>query len=204
MGDQQRVQRRRALAQLVPEWLPAIQLRRSGDGDRTLRQKGNNELKPKRRSPVRLESPASRLERRITNALLWFSFILGLTLFSTMLFSHGNTFSIVEPVVRWYAPHASADTLATVHTLAREMGHFFIPTLAFWTLVLGPLRGRPIIALLVCTVFACLDEGVQTFSPDRTGSIFDVMLDTFGALFGFFVYGALQMWRVPRPAIARY
>ncbi len=166
-------------------------------------KRGNNELKRKRRSLVRLESPASRLERHIANALLWFSFILGLAFFSTMLFSHGNTFSIVEPVVRWYAPHASADTLATAHTVAREMGHFFIPTLAFWILVLGPLRNRPIIALLACTVFACLDESFQTFSPGRTGSIFDVLLDTFGALFGFFVYGAIQMWRAPRPAVAR-
>jgi len=76
------------------------------------------------------------------------------------------------------------------------MGHFFIPTLAFWALVLGPLRNRPITALLGCIAFACVDEAFQTFSPGRTGSILDVMLDAFGALFGFFVYGAIQRWRV--------
>lgn len=120
-----------------------------------------------------------------------------------MLFSHGNTFSIVEPVVRWYAPHVSPDTLAMAHNVARKMGHFFIPTLAFWILVLGPLRNRPITALLACIAFAGLDEALQTFSPGRTGSILDVMLDTFGAMFGFFVYGAIQMWRAPRPAVPR-
>jgi VanZ family protein len=124
-------------------------------------------------------------------------------LFSTMLFSHGNTFRIVEPVVRWYAPHVSADALATAHNIAREIGHFFIPMLAFCILVLGPLRNRPITALLACMAFACLDEGVQTFSHGRTGSLFDVMLDTFGALFGFFVYSATQMWRATRSAVAR-
>jgi VanZ family protein len=157
-----------------------------------------------RESRVYLESPASRLERRITNALLWFSFIVGLAIFSTMLFSHGNTFSIVEPIVRWFAPHASAHTLAVAHSVARKMGHFFIPTVAFWALVLGPLRNRPITALLACAAFACVDEAFQTFSPGRNGSILDVMLDTFGALFGFFVHAAIQRWRVTRPALAPF
>jgi VanZ family protein len=157
-----------------------------------------------RRSRVNLESHASRLERHITNALLWISFIVGLAIFSTMLFSHSNTFSIVEPIVRWFAPHTSAHTLSVVHSVVRKMGHFFIPTVAFWALVLGPLRDRPITALLTCAAFACVDETFQTFSPGRNGSILDVMLDTFGALFGFFVHVAIQRWRVTRPVLARW
>jgi len=144
-----------------------------------------------RKSRINFESPASRLERQITNALLWFSCIVGLALFSSMLFSHANTFSIVEPIVRWWAPHASAHTLAVAHNVARKMGHFFIPAVAFWALVRGPMRNRPIAALLVCAAFACVDECFQTFSLGRTGSILDVMLDTFGALFGFFVHAAV-------------
>jgi VanZ family protein len=149
------------------------------------------------------ESPAARLERRITNALLWFSFVSGLALFSTMLFSHGNTFSIVEPIVRIFAPHVSSHDLAMAHNVARKMGHFFIPTVAFWILVLGPLRDRPITALIACVAFACADEAFQTFSPGRNGSILDVILDTFGALFGFFTYSAIQRWRLPQPTLAR-
>jgi len=103
-----------------------------------------------------------------------------------MLFAHGNTFRIVEPIVRWFAPNVSAHDLATAHNVTRKMGHFLIPAVAFWVLVLGPLRDRPILALVACIAFACLDEAFQTFSPGRTGSVMDVMLDTFGALFGFF------------------
>jgi VanZ family protein len=139
------------------------------------------------------------LERRITNAFLWLGFVVALALFSTMLFSQKNTFSIVEPIVRWFVPTASPETLAAVHNVVRKMGHFFIPTVAFWLLVLGPLRNRPVTALLVCIAFACLDEGLQNFSPNRNGSILDVMLDTIGALFGFFVHGAIKGWRATRP-----
>jgi len=120
-----------------------------------------------------------------------------------MLFAHGNTFRIVEPIVRWFAPNASTHDLATAHNVTRKMGHFLIPAVAFWVLVLGPLRGRPILALVACIAFACLDEAFQTFSPGRTGSVMDVMLDTFGALFGFFIHGAIQSWRVKQPALGR-
>jgi VanZ family protein len=156
-----------------------------------------------RESRVDFESYASRLERRITNTLLGFSFIIGLAFFSTMLFSHGNTFSIVEPIVRWCTPNVSDQALAVVHNAARKMGHFFIPAVAFWVLVLGPLRNRPITALLACAAFACVDEAFQTFSPGRNGSILDVMLDTTGALFGFFVHAAIRAWRATRPAFPR-
>jgi len=154
-----------------------------------------SDVRSTRESRVNFESPVSRVERRLTNALLWFSLIVGFAISSTMLFSHGNTFSIVEPIVRWCAPHVSDHTLAVVHSGARKMGHFFIPAVSFWALVLGPLRNRPITALLVCATFACLDEAFQTFLPSRNGSILDVMLDTSGALFGFFVHAAIQAWR---------
>jgi VanZ family protein len=160
-------------------------------------------MRSMRKSRESFESPASRIERRITNALLWFSFISGLALFSTMLFSHGNTFSIVEPIVRLFAPHVSSHDLTTAHNVSRKMGHLFIPTIGFWVLVLGPLRDRPITALVACIAFACVDEAFQTFSPGRNGSILDVILDTFGALFGFFVYEAMCKWRLTQPEPAR-
>jgi len=42
-------------------------------------------------------------------------------------------------------------------------------------------------ALLLCTVFAGLDEFHQTFVPGRTSSMLDVFIDISGALFGLFV-----------------
>jgi VanZ family protein len=156
-------------------------------------------MKKIRKSPESFESPASRLERRITNALLWFSFVSGLALFSTMLFSHGNTFGIIEPIVRLFAPQLSSHDLTIAHNVSRKMGHFLIPALGFWVLIPGPLRDRPITALVACIVFACVDEAFQTFSPGRSGSILDVILDTLGALFGYFVYGAISRLRSTQP-----
>ena len=57
----------------------------------------------------------------------------------------GIVFFIAAPIVLWWSPHVSADTLALAHNAARKLGHFFIPALAFWTLVIGPLRNRPIV-----------------------------------------------------------
>jgi VanZ family protein len=112
-----------------------------------------------------------------------------------MLFSHGNTRAIVEPFFRWVYPKVSSEEIYAAHNLSRKFGHFVIPALAFLVLVNGPLRKRPLAALLVCAIFAFLDEGLQTFVPGRSGSIYDVALDVSGALFGFFVYGALDRWR---------
>lgn len=75
--------------------------------------------------------------------------------------------------------------------------------MGFTLLVIGPLRKLPLIALALCALFASIDEFLQTFIPGRSGSLMDVMLDTSGALFAFFVYRAIIKWprahRLPPP-----
>jgi len=67
-----------------------------------------------------------------------------------------------------------------------------IPAVAYLALVLDPLRNHRYVALIMCALFAVLDETLQTFTPGRNGSIFDVALDVSGALFSFFVCSASQ------------
>ena len=138
---------------------------------------------------------ASSLESRIVALLLTIAFLAALAAFSITFLTHSNTFAIVEPIIHWAAPGATAAEVARLHILARKMGHFLIPAIAYFLLVIGPLRDRRYTALALCAVFAVLDETLQAFTPARTASIYDVALDMSGVLFSFFVYSALTMGR---------
>jgi len=144
-----------------------------------------------------------KLERRIVIAITAATFMAVLAAFSGALMAHRNTMAIVDPIVRWLWPAASADDIARIHNAGRKLGHFLIPAAAFGLLVIGPLRRRPLIALILCALFAGIDEWFQTFTPGRNGSLLDVALDTSGALFAFFAYSAIARWprtRRTRPA----
>ena len=124
----------------------------------------------------------------------------GVGRFSVCFLTHANTFGLVEPTVRWLAPHASIEDISTFHILSRKLGHFLIPAVAYLALILGPLRNRRYVALILCAVFAVLDATLQAFTPGRNGSTYDVALDVSGALFGFFVWSAISRGRCRKPS----
>ncbi len=134
------------------------------------------------------------LERRIVITITVAAFLLILAALAGALLAPRNTLAVVDPLVRLLRPSASAHDIERVHNMARKFGHFIIPGVAFALMVLGPLRKRPLIALALCALFAMLDEFLQTYTPDRSGSFFDVILDTSGALFAYFVYRAIVRW----------
>ena len=139
--------------------------------------------------------PVSSLESRIVAVLWTVAFGAALATFSIVFLSHANTFALMEPILCWFAPGASAQDISTLHILGRKLGHFLIPALAYLALVFGPLRNRRYTALVLCAVFAVLDETLQVFIPGRTGSIYDVALDMGGVLFSFLVHSAFTMKR---------
>ncbi|MGH7906394.1 MAG: VanZ family protein [Candidatus Binataceae bacterium] len=47
--------------------------------------------------------------------------------------------------------------------------------------------------MLVCIAAGTLDETHQLFLPGRTPSIYDVALDSSGAIFGRFLYSAIYL-----------
>ncbi len=111
--------------------------------------------------------------------------------FSTSYFSAENTSKFIDPILRFLMPGASAATIALAHGFVRKAAHFTNYAILFWLLVSGPLRARPYFAFGLCVLYAFLDEGHQMFVPSRGPSLYDVALDSTGALFSRFLHAAL-------------
>ena len=110
---------------------------------------------------------------------------------STSTFSALNTSRFIEPMLTWLFPLASKETITVLHALVRKSAHFTEYGVLFWLLLRGPMAGRPYTALAVCVAYALLDEGHQVFVQGRTPSLYDVALDSTGALFSRFLNLAL-------------
>src|ERR1700693_1654683 len=136
-------------------------------------------------------NPGETNERLLTKwmpVLLWATDIFFL---STSYFSAENTSRFIDPILRLLMPGASAATIGLAHVFVRKAAHFTNYAILFWLLISGPLRERPYIALGLCMIYALLDEGHQMFVPDRTPSLYDVALDSTGALFSRFLHAAV-------------
>ncbi|MGH8337894.1 MAG: VanZ family protein, partial [Gammaproteobacteria bacterium] len=112
-------------------------------------------------------------------ALIWMGCLF---LLSTTVFSAANTSKVIEPILRFIFPGASAATIAMEHGLVRKAAHFTNYGILFWLLIRGPMQGRPYAALGFCVFYALLDESHQIFVPGRTPSLYDVAIDSSGAL----------------------
>jgi VanZ family protein len=119
-------------------------------------------------------------------ALLW---ALVISAFSTGVFTSDNTSRIIIPVLKWFFPHASQETLFFMHHLIRKTGHFteyFILSL----LILRGLRAEKqgahlawaLGAIAIVGCYAAFDEFHQSFVPGRTAAVSDVLLDTAGGI----------------------
>jgi VanZ family protein len=127
---------------------------------------------------------------RSPQAVDWLPVVVwGVVIFimSTSAFSAFNTSRFIEPILRWIFPLASAATITVLHALVRKSAHFTEYGVLFWLLMRGPMAGRPYTALAVCVAYAFLDEGHQMFVAGRTPSLWDVALDSTGALFSRFL-----------------
>ena len=133
-------------------------------------------------------APASTLLGDWMPAILWMA---ALFLLSTTYFSASNTSKIIEPVLRYIFPAASMATIGLMHGLIRKAAHFTNYAILFWLLVRGPLAKRPYIAFACCVAYALLDEGHQIFAVGRGPSLYDVALDSSGALFSRFLNAAV-------------
>ncbi len=143
------------------------------------------------KSAVAAQSGES-IERSIVRwlpVLVWAAVIFVL---STSYFSAENTARIIDPILRFLFPGASSSTVMMGHNLIRKCAHFANYGVLFWLLVRGPMSDRRLMAFGLCVLYAFLDEGHQMFVPDRTPSLFDVALDSTGALFSNFLHSAIS------------
>jgi len=121
--------------------------------------------------------------------LLW---LVALFLLSTSVFSSANTSKVIIPILRILLPGVSRATIGLLHGLIRKAAHFTNYGILFWLLIRGPMAGRPYTALTLCVFYAFLDEGHQILVAGRTPSLYDVALDSSGALFGRFLNEATR------------
>ncbi len=121
--------------------------------------------------------------------------------FSTDAFSADNTGSRLAWLLRLLFPAIPESQYQTVHFLIRKAAHFteygFLALLWFraWRAD-APLKWHwrwAAQAFAIVAAWALLDEWHQTFTANRTGSIYDSLLDMSGGL-----TALLALWLVQR------
>jgi VanZ family protein len=139
-------------------------------------------------TPIAADLPGSYSLRQWIPVIAWGAIIFTL---STSAFSAANTARTIDPILRWLLPGMTAASIEVAHTLIRKSAHFMEYGVLFWLLVRGPMADRPYTALMLCVAYALLDEGHQTFVPGRSASLYDVALDSTGALFSHYLTTAI-------------
>jgi len=99
-----------------------------------------------------------------------------------------HTFEIFKWVVSWIVT-VNPKTLASIHWYFRKLLHslyYGILTLLWLRALMAAYPERVwtnrILALAFCLMVACIDEGRQYFSPGRTSSGWDIVLDLSGGI----------------------
>src|SRR5689334_16024454 len=100
----------------------------------------------------------------------------------------------VVPLLRLFAPWATAMQIEAMHGLVRKAGHLteYALLAALWYRAFA--RGRSLaprsaaaLAFVISVIWAILDETRQSFVPSRTASARDVALDSTGAFLAMLV-----------------
>jgi len=117
------------------------------------------------------------------------SFIFGM---STNAGSTQNTSRFIGPILRWFNPDISDETIRGIQLVVRKTAHFIeygILALLLWRARRGAVGignqpwqwSKAGIAFGLAVLFAITDEWHQSFVPSREGSLRDVLIDSSGA-----------------------
>jgi len=135
---------------------------------------------------MRPQSAAGGRLKHWAPPIIWMSMIFW---FSTDLFSADNTGSLLSNVVSFIYPGATQELFDSIHFYVRKAGHLteyaVLALLLFRAFRSGSqARWRPrwaLTSVLFAFLYASLDEYHQTFTRRRTGSVYDILIDTSGA-----------------------
>ncbi len=102
--------------------------------------------------------------------------------------SMSNTGSIVRQILKFLLPNSPEENLAVYHFFIRKLAHFteyaalaFWASRAFFNSKKEILKSRWFLwAFLIVVFVAMTDEFNQSFSPNRSGSLYDILLDCLG------------------------
>lgn len=134
--------------------------------------------------------------------VLWLAII---ALESTDLLSAQHTSGILYSIATALFGHIDPQRFAVFHAVVRKVGHFVgygVLSVLFFRALRGTVAATVVrlCALSVAFTFmvAGLDEWHQTSLASRTGTLYDLALDTFGALC---MQAAVLLTRKPEPRI---
>jgi VanZ family protein len=121
--------------------------------------------------------------------ILWMMVIF---ILSTELFSSANTTPFLAPLLADLLPDVFAARIEVIVLLIRKLGHwseYFILAVLLMRALDAELstrseKRRLLWSIGLATFYAASDEIHQAFVPSRTASPVDVMIDSFGAIFG--------------------
>jgi VanZ family protein len=141
------------------------------------------------------------LTRKLFYWLPPFLWMTAIFIFSTDLFSSGNTGGIVAKIVLWLDPTISEENLETVHFLIRKAGHFTVYAALAGLLMRAFRAGAEwrwrrqwaLYSFFIVGIYALLDEYHQSFTTSRTGSLYDSMIDLTGGACMLFVLWLLSL-----------
>jgi VanZ family protein len=127
--------------------------------------------------------------------ILWISFIFWM---STGMFSAENTYSFFAPLLRFLAPSISLREIVIFHMILRKMAHiteyFISGLLLFRAFRKGSYKKGEWLwafsSMVVVMLIAAGDEFHQLFVYNRTASLVDVCIDTFGG----FLAQCVSVW----------
>ena len=137
---------------------------------------------------------------RYAPLLLWIALIFFL---SSNLGAANNTSRIIRPLLLWLFPDITEPSIQTVHFLVRKGAHVTAyGMLGFWAFrafrrsaVDVLRRGRFIFSLLLVSLIAITDETNQSYLASRTGSPWDVALDTSAGLTVILIFYLYEKYR---------
>jgi len=136
--------------------------------------------------------------------LLWLGVIF---LGSTDLMSAEHTSRFIVPFLRWLKPDISPEILASTHFIVRKCAHvseYAVLALLFLraaVFITNFKWSMPILYLSVwiaCLFVAATDEFHQTFVASRSASVWDVIIDSGGAILGLLIGAIFAMSRSAR------
>ena len=136
-----------------------------------------------------MQQPDTPIVRTWWPLIAWMSVIF---LFSTDPFSSSHTSSILGPLLASLLPSLTIEDIDFIHVIVRKLGHwceYFILARLLMGVITGqfPLWNSSrqfLLSLVLAILYAAGDEWHQSFVPSRSASLFDVLIDCFGALCG--------------------
>lgn len=124
-----------------------------------------------------------------TITILWVAVIFGFSLQPADVSSDISRSFLMDILAKLFPEIMESQSLLNfAHVLVRKGAHLteycILGVLSGMAVREYVVRHKVIVNLLFCFAIACMDETLQRFVPGREGRIFDVMIDTCGAILG--------------------